>query len=82
MTDVRAIPAPPLLSFFLCSVNFQDGIFLLLFDVIKKSVGSLVSAGGGFQSFSPRSPLQGFVLVQERQMLRLNMDPPSVFYHI
>lgn len=34
--------------------------FLLLFDVIKKSVGSLVSAGGGFQSFSPRSPLQGF----------------------
>jgi len=39
--------------------------FLML---LKKSVGSLVSAdGGGVQSFSPRSPLQGFFFSGTRE---------------
>jgi len=54
----------------LCSVNFQDGIlfFTSFLMLLKKSVGSLVSAdGGGVQSFSPRSPLQGFFFSGTRE---------------
>jgi len=38
--------------------------FLML---LKKSVGSLVSADGVVQSFSPRSPLQGFFFSGTRE---------------
>lgn len=69
MADVRAYPY--LRSF--CSLCVQS-IFKMAFCFIsflmllkKISVGSLVSADGVVQSFSPRSPLQGFFFSGTRE---------------
>jgi hypothetical protein len=70
VADVRAYPRLRSFPSFLCSVNFQDGIlfFTSFLMLLKKSVGSLVSADVGcVQSFSPRSPLQGFFFSGTRE---------------
>jgi len=70
VADVRAYPRLRSFPSFLCSVNFQDGILFLtsFLMLLKKSVGSLVSADVGcVQSFSPRSPLQGFFFSGTRE---------------
>lgn len=87
VADVRAYPRLRSFPSFLCSVNFQDGILFLtsFLMLLKKNRSGLWCRQMLVVSkVSPPDPhcRVSFFLVQERQMLRLNMDPPSVFYHI
>jgi len=81
----RTRASAPFLLFCVQSIFKMAFCFLLLFDVVKKNRSGLWCRQMVVVSkVSPPDPhcRVSFFLVQERQMLRLNMDPPSVFYHI